>query len=260
MSMYRKIIGMITCWYILAALLIGCGNGQHSTDFVDDADEYVSKGATDARFIDPKLTDSDKLLAIGDTNVELKLQDGQFREMSKSHVGKINAMSGHNFVQLHPNNSITAYQGGYAENAVAMASLFLGTPYEYGSDRTDPSTFDCSDFSRWSYLAALGMDLPKDSRSQAHYIQVFSKRVYWNITEAQRGDLMFFIGYRGVNPETYEGADKSLDNISHVGIFLGDGRMIHTASAATGGVRIDPVTGNHLQYRFVMGGSVLDTK
>lgn len=260
MSMYRKIIKITIYGYLLTGLLIGCGNGKQSTENVDDAAEYVARGATDARLIDPILTDGDRLLAIGDTDVEVKLQDVQSRGMSMSQTGRLNAMSGQSLVQVHPNYSITAHPGGYTENAVAMASLYQGTPYEYGSDRTDPSTFDCSDYTRWSYLAALGMDLPMDSRNQARYIQAFSKRVYWNITEAQRGDLLFFIGYRGGNPETYERADKSIDKISHVGISLGDGRMIHTASAATGGVRIDPVTDNHLQYRFVMGGSVLEGK
>jgi len=231
--------------YILSQLLTGCGNGNHSAENVNDAAEYVARGATDARFINRHLIDGDKLLAIGDMNVN---------------EGRLHVLSGQNLVQVYPNYSIPSHQGGYAENAVAMASLFQGTPYEYGSDRTNPSSFDCSDYTRWSYLAALGMDIPMDSRSQARYIQAFSNRVYWNINQAQRGDLLFFIGYSGVYPETYERADRSINNISHVGISLGDGRMIHTASAKTGGVRIDPVTGNHLQYRFVFGGSVLDAK
>lgn len=260
MSMYRKSITITISCSLAAGLLSGCGNGQYSTNNINSPEEYVARGATDARLIDPLLTDGDRLLALGDANVEQKWQDDQARDRGEIRTGRFNALSSQNLVQVYPNNSITAYPGGYAENVLAMASLFLGTPYEYGSDRTNASSFDCSDFTRWSYLSALGMDLPKDSRNQAQYIQNFSKRVYWNITDAQRGDLLFFVGYRGSKPENYNGVDKSLESISHVGISLGEGRMIHTASARTGGVRIDPVTDNHLQYRFVLGGSVLNTR
>ncbi|NOU84711.1 hypothetical protein GC102_02825 [Paenibacillus sp. LMG 31460] len=131
--------------------------------------------------------------------------------------------------------------------------------YEFSSDRSDPSTFDCSDFTRWAYLSALGMDIPKDSRSQATYVQSFSNRTYTTIDQAQRGDLLFFVSYNGTNPDNYIGMDKSIGNITHVGIYLGNGKIIHTASAATGGVRIDEIA-NHLTYRFALGGSVLDTK
>jgi peptidoglycan DL-endopeptidase CwlO len=244
----RERLAMTACCCMLAGAIMGCGN---------ESQQYVARGATDARLIDPAITDSDPLLAIGDMNVESVLHADQIGD---SRVGSSYTAYRQNDEQVYPNPSIPPYEGGYTENVIAMASLFMGWPYEYGSDRSDPSTFDCSDFTRWSYLSALGMDIPTNSRSQAQYIQTYSNRVYRDITEAKRGDLLFFISYRGGSPDNYEHADKSLPQISHVGISLGDGRMIHTASAATGGVRIDPVTENHLQYRFVIGGSVLDAR
>ncbi|MCI3922382.1 C40 family peptidase [Paenibacillus sp. TRM 82003] len=141
-------------------------------------------------------------------------------------------------------------------NVISTASTYFGTPYEYGSNRSEPSTFDCSDFTRWVYLYTLGMDLPLDSRSQAEYVRRYSGRAFTNIREARPGDLLFFTAYNGISPENYPSSrDRT---ITHTGVYIGGDKMIHTASAKTGGVRIDPVFGNHLEYRFVLGGSVLE--
>jgi peptidoglycan DL-endopeptidase CwlO len=259
MRISRTMFALAACCCMTAGLTASCGTDRQAPP-VDNADTYVAHGATDTRLIDPAVTEGDELLKMGDANVEAAIGGGDSQELSSSHANRLRTMNAQQLVQVFPNPSIAPMSGSYAENAIAMASMYMGQPYEYGSDRSNPSTFDCSDFTRWSYLSGLGMDLPLDSRSQARYIKKFSNRVYYSTTEAKRGDLLFYIGYRGVKPENYAGADKSIDAISHVGIALGDGRMIHTASAATGGVRIDPVIGNHLQYRFVFGGSVLDAQ
>lgn len=249
----RTMLALAVSCSVLVGLTTGCG-----ADVPTPAEkEYLAQGASDTKLIDPAVTDGDELLMNGDANVEAVLQGGDARDAG---TGRLRAMNAQQFVQVFPNPAIAPLSGGYAENAIAMGSMFMGQPYEYGSDRSDPSTFDCSDFTRWAYLSGLGMDLPLDSRSQARYIQSFSNRIYYSTTQARRGDLLFYIGYRGGRPDNYAGAVKSIADISHVGIALGDGRMIHTASAATGGVRIDPIVGNHLEYRFVFGGSVLDTK
>jgi peptidoglycan DL-endopeptidase CwlO len=258
-GLQRKLYGTMA-WCMVVGIIASCGNDQHSPNTVRGTDKYMARGATDARLIEPAITDHDVLLVVGDMNVEHFLQTGQSRETGNSRAGGPYTMSGQGMTQVYPNPAIPPMAGGYVENVIAMASLFMGWPYEYGSDRSDTSTFDCSDFTRYSYLAALGMDIPSDSRSQARYIERFSNRVYWNPREAKRGDLLFFIGYRGGDPDNYADADKSISSISHVGISLGDGRMIHTASEATGGVRIDPIVDNHLEYRFVLGGTVLDWK
>lgn len=258
MGLIKKgmIISAACC--LTVSLVTGCGREQSSANNVEGAERYIARGASDARLINPAITDDDMLLAMGDLNVEF--QAGRNRELGIFRSGRFSALNNQSMLQVYPNPEIAPYTGGYADNVIAMASMYMGRPYEYGSDRSEPSTFDCSDFTRWSYLASLGMDIPMDSRSQARYVQAYSNRVFWNIGEAKRGDLLFFISYHGGSPENYAHANKQLGNITHVGISLGDGRMIHTASAKTGGVRIDPVLGNHLQYRFVLGGSVLDTK
>ncbi|MDF2921886.1 MAG: hypothetical protein K0R57_800 [Paenibacillaceae bacterium] len=192
---------------------------------------------TDNRMDDVLLLGADKELELGDLGIMRTLNGG--------------------LVRVYPNYSITPLRGNYVNNVIEFARLFIGTPYEYGSNRNNPQTFDCSDFTRWAYLGALGMDIPQDSRSQAQYVSTFGSRQFWNIRDAEPGDLLFFMEYRGYQQDNYRDIDPATKRISHVGIYLGNGNMIHTASQATGGVRTDYLYGKHLEWRFVSGGSVL---
>ena len=83
------------------------------------------------------------------------------------------------------------------------AYRFLGTPYVWGG--TTPSGFDCSGFTQYVYRH-FGVNLPRVSRAQGSY---GTKVSYSNL---QAGDLVFF-GSGG---------------ISHVGIYIGGGNMIHS--------------------------------
>lgn len=83
------------------------------------------------------------------------------------------------------------------------AYRFLGTPYVWGG--TTPSGFDCSGFTQYVYKH-FGVNLPRVSRAQGTY---GTKVSYSNL---QAGDLVFF-GSGG---------------ISHVGIYIGGGNMIHS--------------------------------
>lgn len=143
------------------------------------------------------------------------------------------------------------------ENVITKGMKYLGTPYEFGSSRNDTSTFDCSDFVRQAYLEGAGIKLPADSRGQGTYVKengAYTKKIWSNL---KRGDLMFFMSYRGSKPTDYIGIDKNTARITHVGIYLGEGKVLHTYSVASGGVRVDTIEGRHWEYRFLFGGSVL---
>ncbi|MCZ8520759.1 MULTISPECIES: C40 family peptidase [Paenibacillus] len=141
------------------------------------------------------------------------------------------------------------------EKVIAAGNKYLGTPYEFASDRSTTSTFDCSDFVRQAFKDALGVTLPSNSRTQADYVREHSSRIVTNIKDLKRGDLVFFMSYKGTSLSSYAGIDKSEQRITHVGIYLGDGKMLNTWG--TGGVKVDTITGRHWEGRFIFGGSAL---
>lgn len=78
----------------------------------------------------------------------------------------------------------------------------VGTPYRWGGQ--SPATgFDCSGLVRWAY-ARVGIDLPHSS--YALYDE--GRRV--RESKLEPGDLLFFEG------------------LGHVGLYLGNGRMVHS--------------------------------
>ncbi|MGN6741090.1 C40 family peptidase [Dyella sp.] len=85
----------------------------------------------------------------------------------------------------------------------------------------DPSTgFDCSGFVRYVFAHAVGLHLPSNSAAQ------FLAGLKVNRKDMQPGDLVFFrtAGRRG--------------RISHVGIYIDNGRFIHSPSRGQT-VRVD---------------------
>ena len=84
----------------------------------------------------------------------------------------------------------------------------LGRPYRYGG--RDPDGFDCSGLVQFSYAEA-GLVVPRDTRSQRKAGESLS------LDDAQPGDLLF---YRF----EYSGG-------LHVGLYLGEGRMIHAPAS-----------------------------
>lgn len=132
---------------------------------------------------------------------------------------------------------------------------YLGTPYEYGSNRNTTFTFDCSDFVRQAYKEALDITLPADSRKQGDWIKEQGTAVY-NTSSLKAGDLVFFMSYKGSSASAYAGVNKSTERITHVAIYLGNNQLLHTYSSKSGGVRIDTLS-NSWAHRFLFGGSVL---
>lgn len=142
------------------------------------------------------------------------------------------------------------------EAVIAAGMKYLGTPYEYGSDRNTTTTFDCSDFVRQAFKDALGLVLPADSSGQGDYVRARNAATTdWH--SLQRGDLMFFMSYEGTSKSSYAGKSPFGTEINHVGIYLGNGQVLHTYSKTSGGVRVDSIEGKHWEYRFLYGGSAL---
>ncbi|MGG4144476.1 SH3 domain-containing protein [Paenibacillus algorifonticola] len=150
----------------------------------------------------------------------------------------------------------TAPSTGSVEGVIAAGLKYLGTPYEYGSSRSTTATFDCSDFVRQAFLDGVGIKLPADSRGQGEHVAQRGKAVTdWR--QLKRGDIMFFMSYKGSKASAYAGTNKATATITHDGIYLGDGKILHTYSNESGGVTISSIAGTHWEYRFLYGGSAL---
>ena len=106
-----------------------------------------------------------------------------------------------------------------ASEMVLTAMNFLGVPYRRGGT-TGEDGFDCSGFTRHVFEMSLGLVLPRRADEQARAPGLFSiKR-----NELKPGDLVFF--------------NTLKRTFSHVGIYVGDGKFIH--SPRTGGeVRVE---------------------
>lgn len=141
------------------------------------------------------------------------------------------------------------------ERVISAGMKYLGTPYEYGSSRNNTSTFDCSDFIRQMFLDAANLKLPADSRQQGDWVKQNST-VVTSTAGLKRGDLMFFMSYKGNSASAYAGIDKSNARITHVAMYLGDGQILHTYSVASGGVKVDKLSASWMN-RFLFGGSVI---
>jgi cell wall-associated NlpC family hydrolase len=105
--------------------------------------------------------------------------------------------------------------------AVHVALAQLGTPYQWGGEA--PSTgFDCSGLVQYAYEQA-GLALPRTAQQQ------YDAGPHLPVTSPpQPGDLVFF-GH----------SDRS---VTHVGLALGEGRMVdapHTGAL----VRVEPIAG-----------------
>ena len=109
-----------------------------------------------------------------------------------------------------------------AANAVLMRAISLvGTPYRYGGNTPDAG-FDCSGLVNYVYRDMLDLRLPRTSRDLA---AVQGPRLAPE--RLAPADLVFFGGH---------------DNVSHVGIYVGEGRFVHAPSSG-GTVRLDHLDG-----------------
>lgn len=115
-----------------------------------------------------------------------------------------------------------------ASELVGNAMGFLGVRYRYGG--TSPETgFDCSGFVRATFEKTLGRILPRRAADQAAATQTIAKE------ELKPGDLVFFNTMRRA--------------FSHVGIYIGDGKFIHSPRTGSS-VRVDSMHSDYWVNRF----------
>jgi cell wall-associated NlpC family hydrolase len=107
-----------------------------------------------------------------------------------------------------PEQPVAAGGVGQAAGVVAVVRQYLGMPYVWGG-ASPGSSFDCSGLVQWSY-GQVGVQLPRTAQQQ------YNATTRVASADLRQGDLVFFAN-------TYQSAEP----ITHVGIYVGDGRMIN---------------------------------
>ncbi|WP_156290683.1 C40 family peptidase [Oceanobacillus salinisoli] len=114
-------------------------------------------------------------------------------------------------IQKNNNASVTTQR----QELINKAKKYIGAGYKFGATLNEaPNLFDCSSYTM-KVFQEIGITLPRVSRDQAN------KGVSVNKNDLKTGDLMFF-------------TDKDLysdGRVGHVGIYMGNGNMIHASSS-----------------------------
>ena len=126
--------------------------------------------------------------------------------------------------------------GGKIQTVLKRALALMGTPYRWGGTSPD-SGFDCSGLVGYVFRTALGIELPRVSREMATKADA---QLIKDRDELQQGDLVFF-GRKG--------------RVNHVGIYVGEGRFVHSPSTGKD-VRVDSLVSGYWGGRFMQARRV----
>lgn len=119
------------------------------------------------------------------------------------------------------NGEVVASAGSKGQQIVQTAKQYLGRAYVYGA--AGPNAFDCSGFTSYVYKQ-YGYNLNRTAEGQAANGVAVSRE------NLKPGDLLLYT-YRGMY------------GIGHVGIYIGDGKMIHAGNSSTGVIISDAFSG-----------------
>jgi cell wall-associated NlpC family hydrolase len=114
-----------------------------------------------------------------------------------------------------------------SNDVVRSAFAYRGTPYRWGEAR--PGGFDCSGFTKYIY-GRKGVSLPRTAAEQFHAGSTVTHH------GMKPGDLVFFHTTRR--------------GISHVGMYVGNGKFVHSSSKKAGGVRVDNLDSGYYSKAF----------
>lgn len=121
------------------------------------------------------------------------------------------------------------------EKIIDAAHKILGRPYVYGD--IGVKGFDCSGLTYSLYLNSLGIELPRTSSSLTSAGRKINK------SDLVPGDILLF--------------NTSGKGISHVGLYIGDGKMIH-ASSGKKKVVIEDINSKYYSPRYVTARRIIN--
>ncbi len=124
--------------------------------------------------------------------------------------------------------------GNLSDRVLARACGYLHTPYRRGGSLRSGRATDCSGFVQYIY-AKSNISLPRSSPEQAQAGRLVARTM--DFSKLAAGDLLFF--------------RRDGRHIGHVGIYMGEGKMIH-ASSPRHGVIITDLRQSYYQNTFVV--------
>lgn len=122
-------------------------------------------------------------------------------------------------------------------NMLKTANKYLGVKYKFGAKTYSSSNkrFDCSSFTKYVY-GKYGVYLPRTARAQALKGTTVSR------SKLRKGDLLYFY---------VPGRFKNEKTIGHVGIYIGNRKMIHSSPAPKDGVQISNIDNSYWKKTFI---------
>ncbi|MBR6700867.1 MAG: C40 family peptidase [Firmicutes bacterium] len=128
-------------------------------------------------------------------------------------IGTIDNVSRGDYSARTGSGGITAVNASKSsalgESITTYSQNYLGKPYKYGA--AGPNAFDCSGFV-YTVFGAYGITVP---RSSSAYLGVGTAV---SLDDARAGDVICF--------------SRNGKNVSHVGIYMGNGSFIHSATSS----------------------------
>ncbi|APA84541.1 C40 family peptidase [Paraburkholderia sprentiae WSM5005] len=124
--------------------------------------------------------------------------------------------------------SFLSGMAGKAGDVVVGALNMIGVRYRWGGNTPD-SGLDCSGFVRYVFQDTLGLALPR----RAEEMSRVGEKV--RVSDLKPGDLVFFNTMRRT--------------FSHVGIYIGDNKFVHSPSTGST-IRVDDMDDGYWEKRF----------
>lgn len=183
----------------------------------------VRKGPSTSYSIMHLLWNGNRVKVIGESGnwYQIRLSDGRTGWVSK------------NYLKLDVNISTRQQR---IDKILSLSKSLLGTPYVWGGSSLQDGGFDCSGFTQYVFKGT-GINLSRVSYEQAKQGVAVSRQ------NLEPGDLIFY---------SLAGDGR----ISHVGIYLGNGKMIH--SPKTGDVvKITDITTSFWESRYITARRII---
>lgn len=202
-------------------------------NFIEEVDSKWSKIEVDGKtgYVSNSLLSSEK------QNVEENEAKTTSRSSNDDRKEETNNSKNEEKKEESKANTENKKSGTTGQDIVDFAKKFLGYKYKYGA--ASPSKgFDCSGLTYYVYKN-FGYTLARSAKGQAENGVKVEK------SDLQPGDLVIYKG-------------TSLKGIGHVGIYIGNNKMIHASEPGVGVIITDIDAKSHnYPKRYVMGRRIL---